>query len=204
MACNRLCCKCCTTHVTITTLEGLKIKNYIKSINQPSLLKRLVKAKDLPRFTPKMTQNRLVELCAQGEDVVDEPNVAHAGVCPLLMDQECLIYPVRPFGCRCFVSKQSCSEKGFADVDSFTLSVNYLFLQYIEHLDEKGGFGNLIDIALFLENGTHRQTYEKQAINTSGTSLINNQTISVLMIPPEYRARMEPILNKLNAIKIKQ
>ena len=74
------------------------------------------------RFQPKITTNRLANLCAQGiEPPLDEST--EWGPCPFLIDRQCPIYAVRPFGCRCLVSRNDCGIKGYADMDDFVLSV---------------------------------------------------------------------------------
>ena len=55
-----------------------------------------------------LTTNALAELCAEGREP-PEPGGQDAGVCALLSDDRCPIYPLRPFNCRCFVSRVPCA-----------------------------------------------------------------------------------------------
>ena len=121
--------------------------------------------------------------------------------CSLLAKNACAIYDLRPFGCRCFVSRKNCAERGYADIDEFTASVNTLFLQTIEHLDADGCSGNLIDVLQVMASEDNRRAYAKDRLKCETNGLIVNWSLKVLMIPPEHRTRMEPILQELRNIK---
>ena len=73
-------------------------------------------------------------------------------------------------------------------------------LQVIEHLDAEGCSGNLIDVLKFMASDDKRQAYEKGDVNCEKNGLIVNWELKVLMIPPEHRERIEPILQQLRAI----
>jgi len=122
--------------------------------------------------------------------------------CSLLTKNVCSIYNLRPYGCRCFVSRKNCAETGFADIDDFTVSVNTVFLQTIEHLDADGCSGNLIDVLQAMESEENRQAYAKNRLKCETNGLIVNWSLKVLMIPPEHRSKMEPILEELRRIRI--
>lgn len=194
-ACKKYCAHCCTQNVTITTIEGYKIFEYLRSNSKLNLLERIKPTLSKKRFQPKLTTNKIAELCIQGKDIADDKNNYEFRKCPFLTNDECLIYQVRPFGCRCFVSKQNCSKIGYADVDSFIVTVNEVFLQYIEHIDIQGYFGNFADIMLFIES---KNNCQHNKIN----DLIFNLPIKFLFVPPEHRIRIKPILNSLSKIKI--
>ena len=151
----------------------------------------------LPRFQPRTTTNQIARLCAAGNDIPAEEIDSDGGVCPLQEDNLCCIYAVRPFGCRCLVSIKICAQTGCAEVGDFLLSVNTVFLQYIEHIDMKGRSGNLTDVLLWMESEKNRQAYERGAL--SECKLIDNQSIQFLFVPPEHRDRMKPILNALQS-----
>ena len=197
IACRRYCSLCCTVNVTMTTLEGCKIAESIMSEEKRCLFEKIRCASSLQRFRPQETINMLAELCLEGVDLPEEDN-AFPGECPLLLDNECAVYNVRPFGCRCFVSKQNCAESGSATVDDFVLTVNNIFLQVIEHVDAGGSSGNLTDVLLFLENGESLLS-SKMIIPSS--VLIKNHHLKILMIPPEHREEAQPILDALNKLK---
>ncbi len=149
------------------------------------------------RFQPIITTNKIADLCIQGKELPDEEIDSSWGRCPLLINDECPIYTARPFGCRCFVSKHSCSEKGYAKVDEFILSVNNIFLQYIEHIDSQGCSGNLLDVLLYFESSEGRQNYRDGVSNCAENNLVSNRSIPALMIPPEHRLKIQPILQAI-------
>lgn len=198
LACGKFCSDCCTRNVTLTTLEGYRIINRLLTHDQMDFLQKVRADRLLTRFRPGITTNEIARLCAAEEDAPDEEINSDWGVCPLLERNLCRIYTDRPFGCRCLVSSKKCAETGYADVDEFLLSVNTVFLQYIEHLDTGGRFGNLTDILLLLEPEQNRLAYESGILSES--SLPANQPIPSLFIPPEYRERMKPILKSLQAL----
>jgi len=81
-------------------------------------------------------------------------------------------------------------------------SVNTIFLQTIEHMDAEGCSGNLLDVLEVLASKENRQTYEDHRLKCATAGLIANQALKVLMIPPQHRTRMEPILNSLREIRL--
>ncbi|MDF1590664.1 MAG: YkgJ family cysteine cluster protein [Desulfobacterales bacterium] len=198
LACRKFCLDCCTRNVTITTLEGYQIIRHLLFHDQLKFLERLKADVSLPRFQPRTTTNRIARLCAAGDDIPAEETDSDRGACPLLEDSLCRIYAVRPFGCRCLVSIKKCADTGCAEVDDFLLSVNTVFLQYIEHIDMKGRSGNLIDVLLWMESEKNRQIYEGGALPES--EMIGNQPIPFLFVPPKHRDRMKPIINALQSL----
>lgn len=202
VACKKYCDQCCTHSVTITTLEGyLIVENMI--LNGKSDLFRTVRtATSRTRFKPKITTNRLADICMNGKDLPEEENHFVAESCPLLTNHECPVYRARPFGCRCFISKHDCSEKGYADVDAFVVTVNTIFLQYIEHIDAQGFSGNLTDILVFMETEKNRHAYKTDRLINPEAGFIANQPTNVLMVPPEHRIKVKPILNALHGINM--
>lgn len=201
IACKKYCAGCCTCNVTMTTLEGYCMAKHMIAYGKSSLFENIEKAILKRRFQPQTTTNRLADLCVKGEDPPVEENERLNGSCPLMKDNLCPIYQVRPFGCRCFVSKHDCRDKGYAEVDPFILSVNNLFLQFIEHVDSQGFSGNLIDVLKFMASKKNRHNYKMNTLENPDTGLILNLKIKVLMIPPEYRIKIKPILNALQSIK---
>jgi len=91
-------------------------------------------------------------------------------------------------------------KQGYAEVDPFVLSVNNLFLQVIEHVDFQGFSGNLIDVVKFMASKNNRHNYKKNTMDHPGTDLIPNLKITVLMIPPEHRVEITPIIKALQNI----
>jgi hypothetical protein len=204
IACKKYCAGCCTRNVTMTTLEGYLIATHMISYGKSGLFEHIERAIPKKRFQPQTTTNRLADLCMKGEDPPVEIHENSNGCCPLLKDNLCPIYPVRPFGCRCFVSKEDCRKKGYAQVDPFVITVNNLFLQFIEHVDSQGFSGNLIDVLIFMASEKNRRNYQRNTLDYPDTGLISNLKITVLMIPPEHRVKIRPILNALKKISVKK
>ncbi|MBT8366491.1 MAG: hypothetical protein KJP23_17485, partial [Deltaproteobacteria bacterium] len=85
--------------------------------------------------------------------------------------------------------------------NDFTLSVNTVMLQTLEHLDADGCSGNLLDVLKVMSRKDNRQAYQQGKLNCASSGLIANQPLKVLMIPPQHRTRMEPILQSLQEIR---
>ena len=202
LACKARCAHCCTTNVTMTTLEGYKIIYDLVATGKHEIIDSLKGIKVKKRFEPQLTTNRMAELCAADAKVPREDTAGEWQDCALLDDSLCTIYDLRPFGCRCFVSRHNCGEAGYADMDDFTASVNTVFLQVIEHLDAEGCSGNLIDVLQFMASDDKRRDYQGGKLNCKENGLIVNWELKVLMIPPEHRERMEPLLQQLRDVNL--
>lgn len=200
VACKKYCAGCCTVNVTMTTLEGYLIARHIVSNGPSDIFLHAQGTLSKNRFKPKTTTNRLAGLCAKGDDPPEEENEHSDESCPLLKDDLCPIYRVRPFGCRCFVSTHDCQKAGYAEVAPFVVTVNTLFLQVIEHIDFMGFSGNFTDVLLFMASMQNRDHYKMNTLKRPGTDLVSNMPASVLMIPPEHRIKVKPILDALFSI----
>ena len=202
LACKARCAHCCTTNVTMTTLEGYKIIYDLAAAGRHEIIDSLKGIEAKERFKPQLTTNRMAELCAADANVPEEDTAGEWQDCSLLDDSLCSIYDLRPFGCRCFVSRHNCGETGYADMDDFTASVNTVFLQVIEHLDAEGCSGNLNDVLQFMASEDKRRAYQKGGVNCEKNGLIVNWELKVLMIPPEHREKIEPILQQLRDVNL--
>ena len=67
--------------------------------------------------------------------------------------------------------------------------------------DAGGCTGNLVDVLEAMSDERNREAYCSSALHCSSNKLIPNQPLQVLMIPPEHRSKMEPILMELRKIK---
>jgi hypothetical protein len=172
-------------------LEAEKNTQWIEKIEQAS---------KQPHLQLKITTNQLANMCAEG---IEPPVEENSGwdTCPFLTGDLCPLYTARPFGCRCLVSRHDCGKEGYAEIDDFVLSVNTLFLQTIEHMDTGGCTGNLLDMLGVMALKENRQLYVEGKLNCRHPGLIRNHPLKVLMIPPEHRTRMEPILKSLQEIR---
>ncbi len=202
LACKKYCAHCCTTNVTLTTLEGYKIVDHLMAAGKLDINQALKQGAATSRYRPQVSTNRLAELYAAEAKVPQEEMAVDWEGCSLLAENVCTIYDLRPFGCRCFVSRRNCAETGYADIDAFTVSVNTVFLQTIEHLDADGCSGNLIDVLQAMAIEDNRRAYETNRLKCETKGLIVNWSLKVLMIPPEHHTKMEPVLQKLRQIKV--
>ena len=200
LACKKYCAHCCTTSVTLTTLEGYKIIKQLETEKETNWIDKIQKACAHAHFQPKITTNQLAKMCAEGKEPPEEEQ-SEWNPCPFLTDDQCPLYRTRPFGCRCLVSRHDCGTAGYADIDDFVLSVNTIFLQIIEHVDADGCYGNMLDVLGIMAVAENRQAYEDNPLRCVNTGLIANQPLKVLMIPPEHRSKMEPILKSLREIR---
>jgi Fe-S-cluster containining protein len=201
LACKKKCAYCCTTRVTLTTLEGYKIVQALESETSTVWHQNVQEVAAQNHFIPKMTTNEFARLCAEGNEPPAE-EIGESKACPFLTEAQCPIYAVRPFGCRCLVSRHDCGRSGYADIEDMVLSVNTVMLQTIEHLDADGCSGNMLDVLTVLAGQVNQQAYEEGKLVCGSTGLIGNQPLEVLMIPPEHRTRMEPILKSLREIRL--
>lgn len=201
-ACQKYCSTCCTRNVTMTSLEGYKIAYHLIENSKSELFKKIKAKSYKKRFQPKITTNKIADLCIQGKEFPDEEIDSSWGSCPLLINDECPIYMVRPFNCRCMVSKTKCVDK--AAMDPFVLTVNNVFLQYIEHIDQQGFSGNLTDVLLFMESEDNCKGYGMKDLTNTGEKLIKNLPMTLLLVPPEHKQQIKPIINSLQTIKVRR
>jgi Fe-S-cluster containining protein len=170
------------------------------STGQTDLLQRLQLTAEQERFQPTLTTNQLAALCLQRQDPPEESIDWPTAPCPFLSNNECLIYSQRPFGCRCFSSTKKCNSTTHAEVDPFLLTVNTVFIQFIENIDDGGQFGNMTDVLLGLKAEVHRKKYEINPNLNRSHELCVNRRIPGLLVPKEHHGRIQPLLNKLEEI----
>lgn len=200
--CRQKCSSCCTCNVTMTSLEtGLlmaapQAKDKLKSLMEQHFPQK--------RYIPKMTTNMFARMCIQDLDMPEEENDPSWGRCPLLVDDMCSVYQARPFGCRALMSRINCGQNGYAQVPPIVLTLNNLFMQTIEHVDENGFFGNLSDmLALFLSDTAFEKLSDFSRI-TDDNRFCLNEKITALMVPPEHRETVRPVLDKLSYLTQKE
>ena len=197
IACKRTCSDCCTDRIWMTTIEGKLITEYIQSENMQNLYEKM---NDIPindRCHPKTTTNQEAILSVQDKPIPVPENHDIYNTCPFLSEHVCPIYPVRPMACRSMVSKTPCSEKGFAEMSPIAMSVSTVFSQYIEHIDSNGYYGNFMNILTLLT--TPEESMPIQHVMAQGLSL-KNIPMKYLMVPPEHRLQIQPILEKIHSM----
>ena len=79
------------------------------------------------------------------------------------------------------------------------LSVNNVILQYIEAVDQPGGTGNLLDVLGYMAQDAFRRDYLNAKGPNASDRLPANRAISALMVPPEHRRAIAPLIQSLNA-----
>jgi len=196
-ACRKGCALCCTTNVTMTTLEGEAILNHWSALGQAPPMALLRQTARRPRFQPVLTINHLAALCAAGQAFADEAADPHAGPCPLLLNDFCSIYAVRPLGCRVMLSLTDCKHNGAADMPDIALAASNLFAQFVEGLDAGGSSGNLTDVLLWINEREHINAGTNRQKADLPKGLAANMPIPVLMVPPEHRQHLQPLLQAL-------
>lgn len=197
--CKPRCTLCCTCNATMTTLEGSLIVRHLAAADDGTWIDRVVAAARQQRYQPLITTNQLADLCSRDAQIPREEIGSDASRCPLLKDELCVVYAARPFGCRAMVSGTSCAMGLEAQIPPIVLSVNTLFLQFIEAVDAGHYFGNLIDILLLMANSLERQAYARGLPMHAPHPLLRNRPVPVWMIPAEDRQRIQPIFKALQA-----
>jgi Fe-S-cluster containining protein len=199
LACGPGCAGCCTCNVTLTSLEARWMTDRLSSLRRKTLLETITHRFPAKRYIPKMSANRFARLCMEDADLPEEENDPAWGNCPLLENDLCRVYDGRPFGCRAMVSETDCRNTGSAQMPPWILTVNNVFLQAIEHLDQEGYSGNLSDMLLLALSGREIPHQDKQYPHLKDKSLfVKNEPITGLMIPPEHREQMAPIVRNLS------
>ncbi len=143
-ACVQGCSTCCSQSVTITAYEGEDILRYVMEAKlSPWFVEKLSqKCNHRPAV---MTNNDFAAACLEGRDI-DSFDLHSPSPCPFLEDHSCQIYPVRPFGCRLFISSQKCSARQPALVPDYYFEAATAVAQLIEHLGQNNYWGNMLDV----------------------------------------------------------
>lgn len=197
VACKLNCADCCTGNVIVTSIEAYRISEYLRKKQTDHFYSTIENRLSPKRFIPQNTTNQLPMIYGEGKDIPEQDTHPDSGICALLENLQCPIYPVRPFHCRCMMSKFPCKNTGYAQIDPFMITINTVFLQLIEHIDQKGFSGNLSDMLLFFRDPQAKQAYTQNNMDISNTSFISNHPIRLLMIPPEHRNQMIPMVRQL-------
>lgn len=195
VACAKQCADCCTCNVTATGLEIAYIHDRLDGRALDDIRVRLARAGQTRRFRPFQTTNGLALACMEGRDADEEENDPSWGTCPLLENGICTIYPVRPLGCRVMMSTIPCRQTGQADMPFPALTIITVFLQFVEHLDAGGVYGNFLDL---LEHAG------EDVLDCNGLPGKNkipgaaqNLKIPALMIPPEHIEKTQGLVQSL-------
>ncbi len=190
-ACQKGCCACCTTNVIVTGLEAAWLYESLDEEKKEEVKELVLASKEIERRIPACTINQMAELFKAGMEVPEDSMPSGMIECPFLSDGSCTIYPVRPFSCRSMSSTTRCATGTEAEMSPVTVTVNTVFMQFIEHMDKDGFSGNLIDMLHAVITGRFDET--------SGR-FVQNRPIQVLVIPPEHRGQIRPFVDNLARI----
>ena len=193
-ACRERCAACCTQSVTMTTLEGERIVEYVRQSGQLDTLAARLKA-SRPSMRPGQTTNQFAASCLACEEPAEDAAEWDFTPCIFLENKLCTIYPVRPFGCRSFSSTHDCNVHGSAMVAPVLITVNTVALQIIEHLNSRGGFwGNMVDILRQLLDGNESK---------AESHLLKAQPNPGFLIPQEEMQDVAAFFARINGPNIK-
>lgn len=148
LVCQKGCADCCTQSVTMTSLEGEMILDFVKRRHREKwLIAKLAQAYPGNNRTT-VTTNQFAGACLNQQEV-DEDTLGSWDFTPCVFLEHaiCSIYEVRPFGCRSFGSVVRCAADRSAEMPPIHLAVNTALTQVIEHIDSDGGYwANMTDI----------------------------------------------------------
>lgn len=203
--CHKGCGVCCTRNVTLTSLEGFFLIEHIDKKKSSGSNERfedvLKKTVSLPRFIPRTTANGFASLMMSGVEEPDELIDPSWTPCPFLgIDGVCGVYDARPFNCRCMHSEEKCESGGYSVLSPFVVTLNNVFLQYIEHLDKKGFVSNLSDMCLWMADSGNRQSYSDGRLSDLPSDFVMCMAMPFIMAPPEHQDRLRPILKSLSDV----
>ena len=125
LACQKGCAACCTQSVTMTSLEGKIILDFLIEDGRDSWLAEMLSQSATGNNGPALTTNQYAKACLEHQDVIEDTEGEwNFAPCVFLKENVCSIYEARPFGCRSFGSLVMCSEKGGAEIVPIHLTVN--------------------------------------------------------------------------------
>lgn len=183
----------------MTTLEGYDLWDYLIKSDRTDTISSLFSCKNQHPI-PEMTINTWAKQCAENDEATERASAQEAttAACPLLENNQCTVYPVRPLACRIMLSQKDCRTSGMADMDPLDLTINNVMMQFIEHIDQNGLTGHMFNIMTHLSQENHRILYTSSKSLETIPGLLQNQPLAVLMVPPEHRQWVSPVLQKLN------
>jgi Fe-S-cluster containining protein len=148
LVCRKGCSACCTSSVTMTSLEGTVILDFLRKAGREEQFLALLPRTGSAQSWPAMTANEFASACLNRCDVSgDAPDGWNFSPCIFLADDACIIYDARPFGCRSFGSLVPCGAGTAAETAPIHLAVNTVLTQVIEQAGSNGGFwGPMADI----------------------------------------------------------
>jgi Fe-S-cluster containining protein len=187
--CQAGCATCCTRSVSLTTVEGQLIIEFLRETgkNLPNL------PEDQVILRPALTTNGWASLCLAGREVEPEAETSWLfEPCFFLLNGLCTIYPVRPFACRSLGSTVICGYSEVAEAPEWFVTLAIVTNQILEDLDRGGWWGNMADILSYLnsKNGEVDSRVFRDR-------LLQTQPIPGLLVLAEERPRINRFLAKV-------
>lgn len=183
----------------MTSLEGALIYDCLVLNKKRDLLAKISK-RDQPLAVPRHTTNEFARYCFEEKEIEDN-ELCDLSPCLFLVDNICTIYPVRPFGCRSFVSTKQCDKENAAEIFPSIITVNSLVMQVLEHIDQGNPWGNMVSVlkGIIVMPGFSESQLQTE---TDKQHLLISQANPGFLIPPEDRQVAEGFLQALFAVKI--
>lgn len=199
LSCQKACCSCCTQNVTLTALEAECILDFIVQNGMSSWLAEKLTSADQHQ-PPQMTSNDFASACIDGRDI-DPGDHYSLSSCPFLDNNLCRIYPVRPFGCRLFVSTATCTKNQAAQMPDHYFEAATAVNQLIEHLGQKEYWGNMLDVLpALLDISKYREIADHIDSTRIIQARLNTLTAKPLpgfLVSKEHSDKVFPLLHKI-------
>lgn len=196
-ACRKGCTVCCTQNVTVTAVEAQMLLDYIVSEDMQHWLKNKL-GEVLPGHKATMTTNQFAQSCLEGHDPPIEAGNFDL-ICPFLENGSCMVYPARPFSCRCFSSTVVCRPGGNATVPPVYLSAATAVSQIIEHLGQFNTWGNMLNVLYILgsETGIIDSSQDKGELTAARAGCITAQPLPGFLLDDVEGEAIIPLLESI-------
>jgi Fe-S-cluster containining protein len=184
--CKSGCSDCCTPLAILTSLEAA----YLWERNGDILAKRIDAFGELILPALAYTTNEQADLSLAETDFVQEAQEKTMRRCPLLDNDRCSCYEVRPLMCRMMLSSVDCASTGCAEFSSELLSLNTALLQIVEDLDKEGWSGYLVHLAPHFQDPLFASAYAAGKPVLEDNRLPRNRRNPGLLVPPEHQIQV--------------
>lgn len=196
-ACTRDCSTCCTQNVLATTVEVDLILQFLEQSGRHDLLAVCREKRSEDRLKPALTINELAEHCLSRQEPVQSDAIPADAPCPLRVKDGCAIYSVRPFSCRSMWSERPCLPGGSAIVNPLVVTLNGVLEQIIEHVDDGGLSGNVLDVLALLSDRDRREAFAAFRALEPAEGLRATRPNPGFIVLPEHRPHVLSLLNRL-------
>jgi len=205
--CYKGCSLCCTQNVMITAVEGRYIYNYILQQKKAKWFAGKLFEFDMTQKI-HLTTNGFARLCLGKKELNEDETGWQANeVCPFLEESSCTIYAVRPFACRSFASTKDCHDTDTAQISERLLVINTVTMQLLEHLGQKGYWGNMLDVLVVLVQEKENWAVKKyisgdEKIEKSITNILTAEPIPGFLVQPEEVEEVNQYLQSIFSEKV--